>query len=50
MFLHHFDVAITVKYNSQHETVCVILSAAKDLSPGRAQILRCAQDDSLMIS
>jgi len=24
----------------------VILSAAKDLSPGRAQILRCAQDDS----
>ncbi len=23
----------------------VILSAAKDLSPGRAQILRCAQDD-----
>ncbi len=25
----------------------VILSAAKDLSSGRAQILRCAQDDSL---
>src|SRR5712691_3100157 len=24
----------------------VILSAAKELSPGRAQILRCAQDDS----
>ena len=24
----------------------VILSAAKDLSLGRAQILRCAQDDS----
>ncbi len=23
------------------------LSAAKDLSPGQAQILRCAQDDSL---
>jgi len=26
---------------------CVILSAAKDLSLGKAQILRCAQDDSL---
>jgi len=25
----------------------VILSAAKDLSSGRAQILRCAQDDNL---
>ena len=24
----------------------VILSAAKDLSPGQAQILRCAQDDT----
>src|SRR6266852_1810405 len=24
----------------------VILSAAKDLSPGHAQILRCAQDDT----
>jgi hypothetical protein len=29
------------------EVGCVILSAAKDLSPGQAQILRCAQDDSL---
>jgi len=27
---------------------CVILSAAKDLSLGRAQILRCAQDDRLL--
>ena len=26
----------------------VILSAAKDLSSGRAQILRCAQDGSLL--
>jgi len=25
----------------------VILSAAKDLSPGRAQILHCAQDDRM---
>jgi hypothetical protein len=32
---------------SESEVGGVILSAAKDLSSGRAQILRCAQDDSL---
>src|SRR6266852_3347157 len=41
--LEHLRMALD---ETRRSPLAVILSAAKDLSPGRAQILRCAQDDT----